>query len=74
MTGREEIAEAIRHRRTALGMTQRELADAMGVSSRTVRYVESGQWGASAKFLERVTDVLGFELVLRPERKVPTSS
>ncbi|TDL31678.1 helix-turn-helix transcriptional regulator [Arthrobacter nitrophenolicus] len=58
------LAGEVRSRRTALGLTQRDLADMAGVSERFVRFVEQGKPSIQLDSLVAVLDTLGLELHL----------
>lgn len=58
------LAGEVRSRRTALGLTQRALADMAGVSERFVRFVEQGKPSIQLDALVAVLDTLGLELHL----------
>ena len=49
----------IRELRTAAGMTQKELAEAIGTTATTVHRWESDRAGISAKHLQALTVILG---------------
>lgn len=50
----ETVAERIRDRRNALGMTQAELADAMGTSQPYICDIEHGRKSPSVSTIERI--------------------
>ena len=65
-------------RRRAAGLTQQELADALGISRSLVAMIETGQAWPSAAFLPAMAEVLGCSIdelyqapdtdsILRPE-------
>ena len=56
------VAAEVRARRTALQLTQRDLADMAGVSERFVRFVEQGKPSVQLDSLLAVLDTLGLEL------------
>ena len=58
------LAGEVRSRRTALGLTQRDLADMAGVSERFIRFVEQGKPSIQLDSLVAVLDTLGLELHL----------
>ncbi|KSU70796.1 helix-turn-helix transcriptional regulator [Pseudarthrobacter enclensis] len=58
----EAVAAEVRARRTALRLTQRDLADMAGVSERFVRFVERGKPSVQLDSLINVLDTLGLEL------------
>ena len=65
MTDRaSELASATRARRVALGLTQLELAELAGCSTRFVHTVEAGKSTVRLDKLTDVLDVLGLRLVV----------
>lgn len=59
------LAAQVRERRTSLGLTQTDLADLAGCSSRFVRSLEAGKGTVRVDKLLDVLDVLGLELIAR---------
>lgn len=55
----------IKERRKILSITQEELADISGLSLRTIKAIETGRGNPSINSLEKLTDVLGIEIVLQ---------
>uniref|UniRef100_UPI00355C9ED4 DBP48 n=1 Tax=synthetic construct TaxID=32630 RepID=UPI00355C9ED4 len=61
----EEIAEAkrigkeVKERRKELGLTQRELAEKLGVSRSTVSDIENGRRLPSEELLKKIKEILG---------------
>lgn len=53
------IGERIVARRIAAGLTQRELADKLGVSTAHVSYLEHGERGPSIQMLYKIAKVFG---------------
>ena len=64
------LAEQIRSRRKSLRLTQDDLADLAGCSTRFVRALESGKRTVRLDKLLSVLEALGLELSARPR---PTS-
>lgn len=60
----DDLAPALRERRRALGMTQRQLADICGVSERFVVEVEAGRDTAGIGRVLRLVARLGLDLRL----------
>ena len=56
--------EIIKNRRNILGISQQELADNSGISLRTIKAIESNDSNPLVGTLEKIGDVLGFELEL----------
>lgn len=63
-----EIGNKIRNRRKELGLTQPILARMAEVSLNTLYLLESGRLNASLKTLEKISDVLGLEIVLEVKK------
>ena len=59
----KNIGLMIKHERKSRGYTSATLAEAVGLSRRSICNVESGDGGRKA--LERVLDFLGFELTIK---------
>ena len=69
-----QVGETVRSRREALGMTQRSLAEKLGVEASHIAFIESGRRKPSLKLIGRLADVLGIDrqkllLLVRPEAK-----
>lgn len=56
------LADIIRDRRIALGMSQEELAELVGVSRQAVQQWESGATGPKRKLIEKVATALGLSV------------
>lgn len=61
--------ELIKERRTVLGMTQQDLSDYTELSLRIIKSIESEKGNPSLKTLEKITEVLGLELIMRVKIK-----
>jgi HTH-type transcriptional regulator/antitoxin HipB len=61
-----DLAAAVRGRRTDLGLNQKELARRAGVSRKWIYEFEAGKPTAELGLLLRVLEVLGLSLELRP--------
>ncbi len=59
------LAAQVRERRRSLGLTQTDLADLAGCSSRFVRSLEAGKGTVRVDKVLDVLDVLGLELIAR---------
>ncbi len=62
------LADQLRSRRKALGLTQAALADLAGCSSRFLRALEGGKATVRLDKLLDVLQALGLELSARPRR------
>lgn len=74
-----KLGEFLKTRREALGLTQRALAQKLGVEASHVAFIESGRRKPSLKLVARVADTLGLDrqelLVLaHPEAKALLTS
>lgn len=58
------IAEILKERRQALGISQVDLAEMAGVGIATVKSMECGKANPSVRTLESIAEVLGLELSL----------
>jgi transcriptional regulator with XRE-family HTH domain len=56
-----QLGETIRRHREALGLTQRSLAQKLGVEASHVAFIESGRRKPSLKLVARLADVLGLD-------------
>ena len=59
MEGRDAMKTLVKELRTKLGMTQQQLADAVGVSSRTIISIEKGQYNPSLMLAYRMAKAFG---------------
>jgi transcriptional regulator with XRE-family HTH domain len=62
----EVFGTEIRHRRKAAGLTQTELATAMGTTRRLLSALENGERGVSIEMALTAAAELGLELYLEP--------
>jgi transcriptional regulator with XRE-family HTH domain len=74
MRDRNKLGELLKTRREALGLTQRELAQKIGVEASHIAFIESQRRKPSLKLVARMADTLGVDrqelLVLaHPEAK-----
>lgn len=63
------IAKLVIHRRTVLGMSQRELAQRIGTKETAISRLESGRHASNVRTLRRVFEALGGHLVLGYETR-----
>jgi ribosome-binding protein aMBF1 (putative translation factor) len=66
------IAKLVVHRRTVLGISQRELARRVGTSEPAISRIESGRHATNVRTLRRVFKALGGTLVVGYELAGPT--
>jgi transcriptional regulator with XRE-family HTH domain len=69
-----KLGEFLRTRREALGLTQRVLAEKLGVEASHVAFIESGRRKPSLKLVARIADTLGLDpqellILAHPEAK-----
>lgn len=69
-----QLSEKVRSRRKSLGLTQRSLAQKLGVEASHVAFIESGRRKPSLKLVARLADILGFDrqnllILSHPEAK-----
>ena len=82
MTRTRNLGEFLKARREGLGLTQRSLAQKLGVEASHVAFIESGRRKPSLKLVARIADTLGLDrqevlLLAHPEVSVllsPTGS
>jgi ribosome-binding protein aMBF1 (putative translation factor) len=70
------IAKLVIHRRTVLGITQRELARRIGTKETAISRLESGRHGTNVRTLRRVFEALGGHLIVgyESDRVDPSSA
>lgn len=59
------LYKEIKRRREMLGVTQETLAELSGVGLRTLKQFESGRGNPTLQTLQKLSDVLGMDLVLQ---------
>ncbi len=77
-----QLGESLKIRRKALGLTQRALAEKLGVEASYVAFIESGRRKPSLNLVARIADTLGLDrqqvlILAHPEAKAliaPTNS
>lgn len=60
-----ELKDTIKKRRENLQVTQETLAELSGVGLRTLKQFESGKGNPTLLTIQKLADVLGFELCLK---------
>lgn len=65
-----DISQQIRQARQARGVSIRALAAAAGVSKTTVTNIEQGHKSATVSLVQRMLDVLGYELTVTKKDNV----
>jgi transcriptional regulator with XRE-family HTH domain len=74
MKNTNQLGERVKIRREGLGLTQRSLAEKLGVEASHVAFIESGRRKPSLKLVARLADILGLNrqnllLLAHPEAK-----
>ena len=64
-----ELANTIKERRKALGITQNYLCELSGVGLRTLKAIETGKNNPTLETMNKLAEVLGMEIKL--EVKIP---
>jgi transcriptional regulator with XRE-family HTH domain len=69
-----QLGERVRSRREGLGLTQRSLAEKLGVEASHVAFIETGRRKPSLKLVARLADILGLDrqtllILAHPEAK-----
>jgi len=70
MNLKEKIGQIIKHRRKELQMEQSDLQDYAQVGSTTLSKLEQGKLNITIDNLEKITEVLGLELVIKTKEKI----
>jgi len=67
---KEEIGQIIKDRRKELKMEQTDLQDYAEVGSTTLSKLEMGKLNITIDNLEKITEVLGLELIIKVKEKM----
>jgi transcriptional regulator with XRE-family HTH domain len=70
MNLKEEIGQIIKNRRKELKMEQVDLQDYADVGSTTLSKLEMGKLNITIDNLEKITEVLGLELIIKVKEKI----
>ena len=70
MNLKEKIGQIIKDRRKDLSMEQTDLQDYAQVGSTTLSKLEMGKLNITIDNLEKITEVLGLELVIKVKEKI----
>ena len=65
----KQLGETIKSRRNELGITQPHLAELAKVSTNTLYKLERGQGNPSLDVLNKLSEILGLELMLDVKKK-----
>ncbi|MDF1754788.1 MAG: helix-turn-helix domain-containing protein [Verrucomicrobiales bacterium] len=68
----QELGKAFMERRKSAGITQRDLAELCDVALHTISDLESGKGNPTLAVINRISAVLGLEIVIRPRSTVLT--
>lgn len=63
-----ELANTIKERRKALGITQNYLTELSGVGLRTLKAIESGKNNPTLETINKLAEVLGMEIKLEVKK------
>jgi len=74
MTSAHQLGNVLKGRREGIGLTQRQLAEKLGVEASHVAFLESGRRKPSLKLVARMADTLGLDrqellILAHPEAK-----
>ena len=70
MNLKKEIGQIIKNRRKELSMEQTDLQDYAQVGSTTLSKLEMGKLNITIDNLEKITEVLGLELIIKVKEKI----
>jgi transcriptional regulator with XRE-family HTH domain len=62
---RREVGMFVLEKRMELGLSQRELAERVGTSQNRIYLIENGETNPTLDTLQKLADILGFDLVIR---------
>ena len=64
----KQLGIQLKGRRKALGITQPHLAELADISVNTLYKIERGQANPTLEVLQKLTDVLGLDIILSPRQ------
>ena len=67
---KEKIGQIIKNRRKELNMEQTDLQDYAEIGSTTLSKLEMGKLNITIDNLEKITEVLGLELIIKVKEKI----
>ncbi len=67
---KEKVGQIIKDRRKELNMEQTDLQDYAQVGSTTLSKLEMGKLNITIDNLEKITEVLGLELIIKVKEKI----
>lgn len=65
---RQRIGSAIKARREALSMTQKEIAERAGLQQQNIHRIELGRYSVGLDIINRVLEALGLKLDIKKVR------
>ena len=65
----KKLSDEIREAVNASGMSRYAIAKALGIAESTMSRFMSGKGGLSMEFIDRLADLLGIHVVVRPTKK-----
>lgn len=65
---RLKVGKYIKSFRELKGYSQHDLAKLMNVNRSTISKIENGKFSVSIDYLERLSEFLGFDLLLKPPK------
>ena len=68
MTAIQQIGRIIQERRDHMRITQKQLADMSDIGINTLYKIETGQANPTLESLQRITDILGLEIILQVKK------
>ena len=68
VTAARDLGAAMKHFRTAAGVTQVDAAEAMGIGQPYLSSLEGGKFGSSLTHALRLLRFVGCEVVVRPRK------
>jgi transcriptional regulator with XRE-family HTH domain len=66
VTTARDLGAALKHYRTAAGVTQQAAAEAEGIGQSYLSFLEAGRFGRSLTHTFRLLRLVGCEIVVRP--------
>jgi HTH-type transcriptional regulator / antitoxin HipB len=70
----KQVGEAVRRRRRALGINQKDIAEKTSLRQATISGVEAGEPGTQLRTLFDILTALDMEVVVRPRTKESTDT
>ena len=67
--GHKKLSDEIRDAVNASGISRYAIAKALGIAESTMSRFMSGKGGLSMEFIDRLAELLGIHIVVRPTKK-----